>query len=114
MIMEPDNHHDERGNEHPVHKLSGAFGRVAFAVAVAELLIYWLLVFRLPTVMAVVSVALGGAAWYFRRAENYLDSLKEEMQLSDRDMALVDRYCKSWIYISAYGAAFCLFLLLKG
>lgn len=114
MIFEPDNQQGETGKEPPVDKFSGAFGRAALAAAVAELIIYWLLVIRFPEVMAFVSVVLGGAAWSFRRARNYLDSLREEMQLSSRDLALVDRYCKSWIYISAYGAAFCLFLMLKG
>jgi hypothetical protein len=110
VIIEPDN----QPSENRTDKFSGAFGRTALAATVAELLIYWLLVIRLPAVMAVVSIVLGGAAWYFRRAQSYLAALQEEMQLSGRDLALVDRYCKSWIYISAYGAAFCLFLLLKG
>lgn len=112
--MEPDNQHDNSRSKPSADKFSGAFGRAALAVAAAELLIYWLLVIRFPAVMAVVSLALGVAAWFFRRADNYLKSLGEELQLSGRDMALLDRYCKSWIYISAYGTAFCLFLLLKG
>ena len=114
VILKPDSQREWNSDKPPVDKISGAFGRVALGATAAELLIYWLLVIRFPLVMAVVSLALCTAAWLFRRAENYLESLREELQLSARDMDRLDRYCKYWIYIAAYGTAFCLFLLLKG
>ncbi len=114
MILKPDSQPGRNHNKPPADRLSDVFGRVALAAAAAELLIYWLLIIRFPAVMVVVSIALGGAAWFFRRADKYLESLREELQLGDGDMALLDKYCRSWIYISAYGTAFCLFLLLKG
>ncbi len=114
MILKPDNRHGSNPDKPPADRLGGTLGRVVLTAAAAELLIYWLLIIRFPAVMAVVSIALGGAAWFFRRAEKYLESLRKELQLGGGDMALLDRYCKCWIYISAYGTAFCLFLLLKG
>ncbi|MBW7996924.1 MAG: hypothetical protein FVQ81_10240 [Candidatus Glassbacteria bacterium] len=114
MIMEPEEQGKFEPPEHPVDRLTGRFKKTVLAVAVAELVIYWLLVIRFPAAMLPVSVLLGGAAWFFRRADNYLSSLQQEMRLSQRDLDFVAKYCKSWIYISAYGAAFALFLLLRG
>ena len=60
MIMEPD-----KQNTPPEDKISGAFGKAAYAAAIAELLIYWWLVIRFPAVMIIVSVMLCAVALFF-------------------------------------------------
>lgn len=114
MIMEPDKREDNSRQEQPADKLTGPFKRTALVAAAAELIIYWLLVIRFPAAMVPVSVVLGGIAWFFLRSGSYLASIQQEMKLSPRDMQLLHTYCKAWIYIAAYGAAFALFLLWRG
>ena len=111
MIAEPEKN-NQQGE--PQDKLTGALKKTALAAAIAELLIYWLLVIRFPAAMAPLSVLLGFAAWYFRRTMQGNKSLREDLRFSERDLEIVKKYCTTWIYIAAYGTAFAVFLILKG
>jgi hypothetical protein len=110
LIADPNNF-NQPGE--PRDKIAGTIKKSALVLAAFEFLVYWVLVFRFPAVMAGLSVLLGAAAWYFRRAAAN-QPVAETMELSKRDMSLVAAYCKTWIYIAAYGTAFALFLLLRG
>ena len=108
--METDNHNQP---DRPPDKLAGVLKKSALALAAVEFFIFWLLVFYFPAAMAPLSVMLGALAWYFRRLAGD-GSLGSSLELSPRDLEIVDRYCKTWIFVAAYGAAFAIFLLWKG
>ena len=111
MIAEP---HDPNQPGRQADKIAGLLKKSALILAAVEFVVYWLLVFYFPAAMAVASVLLGASAWYFRRMAGSGGTLGETLELSARDLELLDKYCKTWIYIAAYGAAFAIFLVLRG
>jgi glucan phosphoethanolaminetransferase (alkaline phosphatase superfamily) len=112
MIMRPDKRRSGNGSPQD-DKLTGGLKQAAIAAAVVELVVFWLLVFGFPLVMAPVSLLLAGIAHYFHRTGKYRGTFGEELNFSERDIELVGRYVRTWTYIALYGALFALFLLWK-
>ena len=93
-------------------KLKGTIGCVVIAIAALEFLLYWYLVFRFPAVMIPVSVLLTLVALYFRTKREAFESFREDLDLSESDMAWLKRYCTAWVFISLYGLAFSIILII--
>jgi len=106
---------EKRNNQHngpeKSDKLKGTTAWLVIAVVVLELLIYWYLVFRFPSVMVPVSILLTLVALYFRTRQGAFDSFREELGLSDSDLAWLKKYCTAWVFISLYGLAFSILLI---
>jgi len=93
-------------------KLKGNTGCIVTVIALLEFLLYWYLVFRFPAVMIPVSVLLTLIALYFRFKREAFESFREDLDLSESDLAWLKRYCRAWVFIPLYGLVFSIVLII--
>ncbi len=107
MSTLPDNH------QGPPDRLRGARWRLLLIAAAGEFLLFWLLVFRFPRVMAPLSAALAGGSYLVWRLLPGQERSFREAGYSPADLRRLRQYARVWIFIALYGGLFALYLVLR-
>jgi len=87
--------------------------RYLVAAAVADYLLYWILVYFFPKIMIPVSALLALTAIYLRRNEGFLAECRETFKLSANDELWLKKWLSSWIVTAGLGGILSLFFTMQ-